>query len=198
MTITTGADGSFNFKNVPAGSYTLTESQPAGLENGSVNPGNVIAFVLGAEAIPSHDFTETASSIAGSAYIDINKNGVNDAGDLPNPGVLIVVTGADGTWKIPDIRAGDYQITETQPPTMVDGAATVGNAGGTATSANVIVLSLRPGISATGYLFGDVRRNLPVTGADVRNVLGLAVLTLAAGVPLVMVGRRRNRVRLAK
>jgi hypothetical protein len=213
MTITTGADGSFNFKNVPAGSYTLTESQPAGLENGSVNPGNVIAFVLGAEAIPSHDFTETASSIAGSAYIDINKNGVNDAGDLPNPGVLItltgtdaagnpvnrtVIAGADGTWLITDIRAGDYQITETQPPTMVDGAATVGNAGGTATSANVIVLSLRPGISATGYLFGDVRRNLPVTGADVRNVLGLAVLTLAAGVPLVMVGRRRNRVRLAK
>ena len=102
------------------------------------------------------------------------------------------LTEADGSWKVTGLRAGDYTITETQPAMLVDGSATVGNAGGMVGSPNTITITLQPGVTASGYSFGDVRRALPVTGGSPMRLLEVASLFVALGVALRL-GRRKVR-----
>ena len=203
--------GGYSFPNVPPGTYMLTETQPPGLDNGTTNPGNAIEIVLSAGPSGGNDFSETASSISGIAYVDANKNGVLDPGELGNPNVTVtltgtdaagnpvaktVTTGPDGKWSFVDLTAGTYSVTETQPTELNDGATTPGSAGGTATP-NVISISLSSGTTAVDYLFGDTPTNsagtIPKTGGVVGRPMAIGFGVFCTGLLLVGLGRRKKR-----
>src|SRR5207248_802279 len=105
-TATTAGDGSYNFDNLRPGTYTLSETQPAGYVDGKDTigtPGGTTAndqfsnIVLGAGVDGTdNNFGELApSSLAGFVYMDANDNGVKDGGEAGIAGVTVTVTGTD-------------------------------------------------------------------------------------------------------
>ncbi|RLK54139.1 beta strand repeat-containing protein [Actinokineospora cianjurensis] len=181
---TTASDGTFVFASVQAGTYTVTETQPAAYDDGTdtagthaVSGGNDIFTVTltSGQSSTGNLFAELAtSSLAGRVYLDADNSGtVNGAeGALTgNPAVTISLTGTDnggnavtlstttngaGNYTFSALRPGTYTITETQPGGFTDGKETVGTSGGTLSPPNAIsAISLAARANATGYLFGE-------------------------------------------
>ena len=72
-TLTTQPDGSYSFSDLPAGDYSIVETQPTGY--GSSTP-DTIPVTLPLTGLTDQNFGETTSSIAGSVYVDANTDGV--------------------------------------------------------------------------------------------------------------------------
>src|SRR6266436_3581020 len=134
LTTTTGADGSYQFTNLRPGTYTLTETQPAGYLQGKNNLGalggtagndqfsGIIATPAAAGS--NYNFGEVLpASLSGYVYSDVNDNGLRDGGDQPIAGTTITLTGsndlgtavnlttttaADGSYEISNLRPGTY------------------------------------------------------------------------------------------
>jgi uncharacterized repeat protein (TIGR01451 family) len=166
-TTTTGPDGGYRFENLPAGSYTVEETQPAGY--GSSTPDSQSVNVS-AGANQSIDFGETVSTLAGSVFIDSNDDGVRDAGERGIEGVTVRLTGTDaaggavdrtattdasGNYRFDDLLSGTYIVTETQPAGFSDGRDNAGTAGGTVGNDAVSAIALGTGVDVTGYIFGE-------------------------------------------
>lgn len=211
-TATSDATGLYRFDDLlaaGAGGYGVTEqaAQPvvggvttlngrttAGSTGGTATavatvPSAVTQIALGA-AVDSteNNFGEILPvSIAGTVFIDINNNGVqNGPGDSGLANVTLVVTGTDdtgaavtrtittgpnGTYSVPDLRPGTYTITEpTQPPGTTNGQTLAGNRGGTATTPAVLpsaisaIVLTTPGTSGTGYNFAEIPNTSEIAG----------------------------------
>ena len=165
---TTDADGNYSFTGLHAGTYTVTETQPAGYDDGpdavgtaggddSVNDVfSAISLGEGVDAI-DYDFVETVpvvgATISGSVYVDANSDGAFDAGESGIAGVVITLTGtdesgnpvtaetttdADGNYSFTGLNAGTYTVSEAQPAGYDDGADTPGSLGGDASVNDVI------------------------------------------------------------
>jgi large repetitive protein len=209
VSITTGLDGSYRVSNLPPGTYTITETQPAGVADGVTQADNVIEVPLSGGNSLVNNFSERGSEISGTVFVDLNSNGVQDAGETPIAGVTVTITGtdvagnvvtrsmvtsADGRFVFTDLRAGEYTLTETQPIAYRDASNTAGSAGGAVEANKVSNISLGAGLVATGYRFGEVIRKLPATGNDVRLWLQVAFALFLLGGVLVLVARRRRPV----
>jgi hypothetical protein len=121
------------------------------------------------------------SSIAGSVYADLNANGVRDVDEPGIAGVTITLTGTDdlgnavtrtvvtdleGQYRFGDLRAGTYQLFETQPGEYEDGAETIGTVNGAPRGQledNDLIgeIVLGVGEEAIGYDFGEVQAFAP-------------------------------------
>jgi SdrD B-like domain/Carboxypeptidase regulatory-like domain len=182
IVVFTDADGNYLFADLPPGTYTVTESQPAGYGNGSESSPtgdtagvNVITnlVITAGGSLPSNDFVETFSSIAGTVYVDVNDNGVQDAGEPGLPGVtvrlngtdpngaiteLVATTGPGGTYLFDNLLAGSYTVTETTPAAFNDGKDAAGSVGGTAVNPGdeINSISLPGGTDSTAYNFGEI------------------------------------------
>ena len=118
------------------------------------------------------------SNLGGDKYIDSNKNGVKDPGELPVQGVKYVLDGTndlgmpvhletttDGTgfYQFNIARPGTYMITEIPPDNFITGKAAVGTINGStngqvAPSQLVIfdIVFATGGLSGINYDFGEI------------------------------------------
>ena len=143
ITLTSNADGSFNFDGLRPGNYTLIEpTQPAGTAQGKTTAGSaggtasnnaapesskIAAIDLSVPGSVSEDnlFAEvpTNSAITGKVWNDVNNDGVVDAGETGIAGVELELTGKDINGNpIPPVTVttdadGNYAFTDLPPGT---------------------------------------------------------------------------------
>ncbi len=166
------------------GNYTIVETQePPGYFPGkNSSNGVVLNTPPGVEVIPvtvtngnapNNDFGKLlGSSLAGTVYYDANDNGSLDSGEQGVSGVTLTLTGtaqdgtavnqtavtdSNGNYQFTGLQQGNYTVTETPPSGYLDGAVTVGTAGGTQGTESVSNIQLPPGTNATSYNFGELK-----------------------------------------
>jgi protocatechuate 3,4-dioxygenase beta subunit len=186
-TLTTDANGNFDFTGLLTGTYAVSETQPAGFQQGTnavgtsggTISGDVISGItLGAGVCAqNYLFGEICprGTVAGFVYIDTNNNGVREPGEQGIRGVLVTLTGTltgggtvtrstftgpDGSYEFANLLPGTYQVLETQPAGFLDGLDAVGTQGGTTGND---VLSGLPVVAGTLGLENDFGELLPAT-----------------------------------
>jgi protocatechuate 3,4-dioxygenase beta subunit len=178
----TDANGYFRFTNLRPGTYTLTETQPAGYLDGTaaahaaiaaanVNQYSDIVLTPGASD-DNCDFAELLpASVSGCVYVDSNNDGLRAPGEAGIAGVTVTLTGiddlgnevqavqttaADGCYFFEGLRPGIYTITQTPPDGFLPGGVSTGECGGTAGGNAITELALIPGDQCVGYNFGQL------------------------------------------
>ena len=175
-TDTTDSTGAYNFPNLSAGSYTITETQPVGYDDGTDAAGpnggtvgnDVVSSISLGPGVNAGGYTfgeAVAASISGAVYDDYDADGSQDPGEPGIQGITVTlsgpcscteVTASDGTFSFIGLAPGTYTLTETQSANYVDGGETAGNAGGNAAVNDVIsAITISSGQTGTGYLFGE-------------------------------------------
>jgi uncharacterized repeat protein (TIGR01451 family) len=180
--VQTAADGSYSFNNLRPGTYTITETQPAGYLDGKDSIGTQggtsandqfsnVVLGNGAQGINNNFGELLPASLAGNVYVDANNNGTLDPGELGIGGVALTLVGtddngqavslaattaADGTYKFANLRPGTYALNETQPAGYLDGKDTLGTQGGVLTNDHIASIALSQGLSGTNNNFGEL------------------------------------------
>jgi len=112
LTTTTANDGTFQFSNLAAGTYTVTEPQPGGhvdaknfalvaagngtvAQNGTTDTISGITLAAG-QNLTGYQFAEVEPGpISGTVWVDLNNDGVIDASEPRLPGVQIALAGTN-------------------------------------------------------------------------------------------------------
>lgn len=203
-TVVTAADGSFLFANLPFGTFTLSETVPAGYKQTAPPPPgtisttidfahqNITGLAFGNQALPARIF--------GNVFIDANGDGTQNGGELPQSGVVVQLnsagptvtrtTGADGTFSFDGLAAGTYTLSElvpsgyfqTAPPAPGTFTVTVVNGDIKGPYAFGNSLAPPPTGSISGDKWLDLDENGVVNGLDFPLAGIVFVLTDAGGV----------------
>jgi protocatechuate 3,4-dioxygenase beta subunit len=163
----------------------LSIGATAGIVNGStrgvVEGANVITTIAldGGENSIQNDFAEAKPvSLSGQVYHDRNDNGVRDSGEEgiggatvqlqfrtlsgPTPGVISIVTAADGTWVASDLTPGTWDVVELQPTGYLDGLDRAGTVNGANRGTvhnpgdSITTILLTSGQAGINYDFGEL------------------------------------------
>ncbi len=184
QTLTTDANGFYQFTALLPGTYTVTETQPAGFLDGKDTAGstggsNAVNDVLSGVVLAPNDnsiennFGELLpASLNGFVYLDANNDGVFEAGETPIGGVTVVLTGTSdlgvispqtltttggGFYNFANLRPGTYRVRETQPTAYTDGRDTPGTPGGGTSIVNDLIdtITLTAGLTSPNNNFGE-------------------------------------------
>ncbi len=186
QTVTTDANGNFLFTNVSPGGYILSETPRQGFSL-TVPAANSIAVTLasGGSSIDNvfGNFRGVLTgTITGTKFLDVNANGVRDAGEPGLPGVTITrtasindptganlsaVTDADGNFSFAAVPFGTFTLTETVPTGFVQTAPPPPG-----TIAATLNFAQR---SSSGNLFGNRTLGEMVSGVKFNDVNGNGV-----------------------
>lgn len=201
---TSGPDGEYEVTGLPVGDYTveiLTEDEPDGYV--PTAPTSVDVTVTAGDPTPPHvdfPFVEPGS-IGRTIFIDMNNNGVQDAGEGGAAGVTVTLldedgnvvatmeTDEDGNFVFEGLPPGTYTVVldaDTFPSGLGLTVDPDGNPDGR------FVITIGPGEDSRAAVFGLAPPVLPRTGSGVGVLLRMAVLLLAAGAVLMLLRRRRD------
>ena len=213
----TDAEGNYTFAGLPAGTYTVTESQPVGYGDGDDVVGSaggtlsndlITDIVLAAgENSLDNDFAETTASVAGTVVdqngagipgVTVTLSGTNDAGQVVS---VTATTDANGDYLFDGLLSGNYTITESQPAGYGDGEDTAGSTGGTVTNDVISEVVLSAGVASVDNDFAEVlpaaaEPDLPDTGSETPLIVAYGLLFIVSGAILTLtageVSRRRK------
>jgi len=180
----TNASGYFYFGSVRPGTYTLSETQPAGYLDGKErNPSGVLSIVndtftnlvvYAGYSYSQYQFGESGSFLSGYVYQDRNNDGIRAGyGDTGIPNVTIYLTGTQssngaavgrvaqtdsaGVYQFVNVPNGTYTITAVQPAGYFDGKETLGAGAGGIISGNDRFISVTmTGPGGTNYNFAEI------------------------------------------
>ncbi len=183
-TTTSDINGNFGFDGLLSGTYTLTETQPAGFVDGADTAGTAGGDdttqndqISGIPIGPGVDesgylFAEVRPvALTGSVFVDDDNDGTRDAGESGIGSVILnlngiddrgqavstsTTTAADGTYGFSGLRPGTYSISEVQPAAHLDGIDSLGSAGGTLAADRFDGIALSSGEIGTDYDFGEL------------------------------------------
>ncbi len=181
---TTDANGGYSFNQLPAGDYTVRVTQPAGAAptvdaDGLGTPNQSSLTLAGGENNVDQDFGYTGTgSLGDTVFFDVNGDGVLDAGDRGEVGVLMTLTldydgdgladyvatdstNASGVYSFGNLLPGAYTVT-VDPSTLTGGLIGLGSGptydlDGTAT-AHTAALNLTAGQNRLDADFGYTAR----------------------------------------
>ncbi|MGA2500384.1 MAG: SdrD B-like domain-containing protein, partial [Tepidisphaeraceae bacterium] len=180
-TTTTNSNGFYSFMNLPAGTYTIVETQPSGYLDGADNVGTLGDTASGNDtftvALPAatvgHDYNFgeiKPSTLSGYVYVDSNNDGIKQSTELGIFGVTIqllnqttgttvatTTTAADGSYSFAGIVPGLYSVVEIQPAAYTDGKDTAGSLGGTAGNDIITSVNIGNNVAGTNYNFGEIK-----------------------------------------
>ena len=162
-TTVTDSSGIFTFVNMPAGSYTVVETNLLGYTDVSDNGGNpldnsiLVVLSSGANATGLQFVDEHLGSITGSVKEDLDSN---DSRVAPVPHVIITllnsageeisteVTDSNGTFTFVNVPAGNYTVVEAYLSKYTNVSDSEGNP-----LDNSISVVIGRGAGASGLLF---------------------------------------------
>jgi VCBS repeat-containing protein len=183
-----------NDSTEPDGQQTLTITHvSAGSQGGSItNQGDSILYTAPIGFTGQETFTYTVtdadgltdlatvvvdvveaanSAIGGRVYIDLNRNGLLDTGEVGLPGSQIILQGtglggisvsrtvltdSDGMFLIEELPAGTYQLQQTQPAATIDGLDSSTVSGAVVSDDLISNIVLADDQTLTGNHFGEL------------------------------------------
>ncbi len=188
--------GDYSFANLAVGTYPVREIVPAGFVTTTANP--VSIAVSSSTTLPGVNFGNyniaTMNRISGSAFHDLNFNGIQNTGepslsgvtlflDADNNGVLdageaSTTTDASGNYLFANLASGSYRVRAVilagSVPTTPNPAIVIVFGGSTASSVNFGNFSIPPTNRISGQIFNDLNNN----GSKETGEPGLPGLTL--------------------
>jgi hypothetical protein len=163
LTTTTDASGNFTFAGLDAGTYVLSEVVPPGfVQTTPAAPGTISITLAAGQAVTNvligNVASAAAGSISGTKYLDLDANGVLNPTDRPYPGIVFVLTDANGVqrqatsdasgnFSFANLPPGTYTLTEIIPPGFAQTMP------GTPDHPTGYTITLTPGQNATGFVF---------------------------------------------
>ncbi|HBJ35416.1 MAG TPA: fibrinogen-binding protein [Planctomycetaceae bacterium] len=177
-TTVTDASGFYRFTFLPAGQYTLRQTQPVGFLQGGQQAGSAggddslrdiisqVPIAYGA-ILTQYNFGELLpSSISGFVFVDGNGDCFRQDNEPGLAGVRIELfdgagqlvtfthTNEQGFYEFDGLAPGQYKIVETQPVGYFSGAARPGSGGGRAEGGDIITeIPIGPGQNLVEYNF---------------------------------------------
>lgn len=146
QTTTTASDGSYSFRHLEDGQYTVSETLKPGWiqtapglsETGSAT---YTVDILNSNVVTDRDFGNfKLGSISGEKYNDVNGNGIKDPEDTglkdwtitltkPDGTTLTTTTDPSGNYNFGGLTAGTYTVSETMPAGWIQTAPAVSETG---------------------------------------------------------------------
>lgn len=177
--------GWFDFGDLKPGSYSLTNTTSGNWLAQSARAGTSGGVVTNSyEQIQQVSLTSGSlgenylfgkalkSSISGVVFVDANKNGIRDAGEIGVSGVtlrltgnndlgqivsLTTVSGQGGTYSFNPLRSGSYTVTQVTPTGYMASSAKTGNLGGMVMSSSALSVSLATNEQGIQYDFALIQ-----------------------------------------
>ena len=186
FTTTTDENGYWEFTDLTPGTYCVTEATPDGYFDGRDHIGslggvqledsaaldkicNIVVF--SGDVGTDYDFGELPpASVSGIVWVDMNKNGVYEPGELLLQNVKIELRDANGNvvrttytdqngyYIFSGLAPGVYRIFEYQPEGYLNGGQIVGSKGGSNGGIDLIVgINLASGDDGVHYDFWEYK-----------------------------------------
>ncbi|MGI6496623.1 MAG: choice-of-anchor A family protein [Kiritimatiellia bacterium] len=165
-TTTLGADGYYEFPNLPDGHYTVVETDPPGYastgDTDGANDNRIQVTISGGGVYPGNDFFDCRlplnqyASISGTVWHDANCNGTNDLGEAGIPGVMVTLyqdVNGDGKLDADDVPLSQAYTDE-------NGYYAFNRI---SEGSYIVVESDLPGYASTGDVAGPNDNQIPVT-----------------------------------
>jgi protocatechuate 3,4-dioxygenase beta subunit len=174
----TDMHGEYLFDNLPSGTYSIRETQPAWYLDGGDSVGSMGGELAGNDLIKgivlisgnngeNYNFCEVPpASLSGMVHVDLDGDCVFDPEEQPLAGVTIelldsagrvvrtTVTNMHGEYRFDNLTPGEYGVREIQPAGYLDSGDSVGTAGGVLAANDLITqIHLGAGVNGEQYNF---------------------------------------------
>jgi len=167
------------------GRYSIVQTtQPEGFLQGTntragvavprTNGQDVIPVTLANADLTDNNFGETQpNGLAGSVFLDANRNGTRDPKEFGiatvkislrgrdntnTPVILTTETNAEGQYQFDNLRPGTYSLAESQPNVFRTGGESTGSLGGQTSRNRITQINLTAGQVGTDYNFSETTR----------------------------------------